>query len=91
MSTARRYSAFDIILITWNFRENAGTSIAGNNADDPLAVGGDVSDGETKGKGKAGFSAFAAIGLQDEAPEEEEDFGGLMVRCMRYFFDSHVY
>lgn len=57
--------------------------MANNNAG--LAVSGDASDDEPfRPKGKGGFSAFAAVGIDDGgvAEEEEEDFGGLMV-CTR--------
>ena len=64
-------------------REKAGTSVAGNNAAAPVDAG-DVSDDDFKPKGKAkpAFSAFAALGLEEPPAdeEEEEDFGGLMVR-----------
>ncbi|KAI0687291.1 hypothetical protein C8Q76DRAFT_686384 [Earliella scabrosa] len=64
-----------------DFWENAGTSIAGNNLDAPADAADDVDqDFAPKGKAKAGFSAFAALGIE-ESPvndEEEEDFGGLM-------------
>ena len=61
-------------------RENAGTSVAGNNL---AAVDGDDDD-VPQPKGKAGFSAFAALGIEEAAPEEEEeDFGGLMV-CLSH-------
>lgn len=61
------------VLIT--FREKAGESVANNNvlngADD------EVEDAPDKPK----VSAFAALGVEDTGaePEEEEDFGGLMV------------
>lgn len=61
-------------------RENAGTSVAGNNV---AAADGDDEDAPQQ-KGKASFSAFAALGIEEAAPEEEEeDFGGLMV-CPLY-------
>jgi hypothetical protein len=58
-------------------REKAGTSIEGNNA----TASGNVSDNEESfAKPKAGFSAYAALGLMEDVPaDEEEDFGGLMV------------
>ncbi len=62
-------------------RDKAGTSVANNNVN-TVAAGGDASDdGLPAPKGKPGFSAFAAIGIDDGggADEEEEDFGGLMV------------
>lgn len=62
-------------------RENAGVSVANNN------VAEDASDGEVAPK-KGGFSGFAAAGLSVEdppdVPDEEEDFGGLMVRDMSF-------
>ena len=73
-------------LIPTKSRENAGTSVAGNNLDTPID-GGDASDdgAKPKGKGKGGFSAFAALGMEDDGAndEEGEDFGGLMVRLVR--------
>ena len=58
-------------------RENAGTSVAGNN----LAIPQDDSEDDVpSGKKGGGFSAFAALGIEDTAQDEEEDFGGLMVR-----------
>ena len=58
-------------------RENAGTSVAGNN----LAIPQDDSEDDApSGKKGGGFSAFAALGIEDTAQDEEEDFGGLMVR-----------
>lgn len=46
-------------------------------------------DFKPKGKGKAGISAFAALGLEEPPVDEdgEEDFGGLMVCSnVSYFF-----
>ncbi|KAI0676694.1 hypothetical protein C8Q78DRAFT_1141729 [Trametes maxima] len=63
-----------------DFWDKAGTSVAGNNVDAPDNAG-DASDDDLKpkGKGKAGFSAFAAIGIEEPVEEEgDEDFGGLM-------------
>ncbi|KAI0070310.1 hypothetical protein K474DRAFT_1713450 [Panus rudis PR-1116 ss-1] len=64
-----------------DFWENAGTSIANNN----VAAAGDASDDDllARGKPKAGFSAFAAIGIEEPADgdaqdEDGEDYGGLM-------------
>lgn len=58
-------------------REKAGTSVAGNN----IEMSADPSDGDhqPQTQGKAGFSAFAALDVED-GPAEDEDFGGLMVR-----------
>ena len=57
-------------------RENAGTSVAGNNLATEAA---DEDDFAPPTKSKPSFSAFAALGIEEPA-EEEEDFGGLMVR-----------
>jgi hypothetical protein len=64
-------------------RAKAGTSVSGNN----ILGSGDTSDAEDViTKPKAGFSSFVSLGLMensgaaDQAEEEEEDFGGLMVR-----------
>jgi hypothetical protein len=56
------------------FRENAGTSVAGNNT---AAAEGDSDD--YNAKSSRGFSAFAALGVEDTGADENEDFGGLMV------------
>ncbi|KAI0751738.1 hypothetical protein C8Q80DRAFT_1159100 [Daedaleopsis nitida] len=63
-----------------DFWDNAGTSVAGNNVDAPETAGDEAdNDLQPQGKGKAGFSAFAALGMEEPpADEEEEDFGGLM-------------
>ena len=58
-------------------RENAGTSVAGNNLATEAA---DEDDFAPPAKSKPGFSAFAALGIEEPPAEEEEDFGGLMVR-----------
>lgn len=59
-------------------RETAGTSVAGNNVAAPADD--DAGDDAPPTKSKAGFSAFAALGLEEPAAEEEEeDYGGLMV------------
>ncbi|KAH7922410.1 hypothetical protein BV22DRAFT_1037540 [Leucogyrophana mollusca] len=64
-----------------DFWDQAGESVANNNAAVLKATGSDDEGGSVRGPG-SGFSAFAA--LQDEGagaanePEEEEDFGGLM-------------
>ncbi|CCM01032.1 uncharacterized protein FIBRA_03080 [Fibroporia radiculosa] len=62
-----------------DFWENAGTSIANNNAG-ISADAAEASDDDYKPQKKAGgFSAFAAIGIDEgDAAAEEEDFGGLM-------------
>lgn len=61
-------------------RENAGTSVAGNN----LATNAEDAEDDYVPPKKAGFSAFAALGIEEPAEEEEEeDFGGLMVRSWR--------
>ena len=75
------YSANALLtLLTSRSRENAGTSIANNNAGTSQDAGA-ASDDDTKPAKKAGFSAFAALGGDegDAAPDEDEDFGGLMV------------
>lgn len=62
------------------YREAAGTSVAGNNFSTANAEDAE-DDYAPKKNGKAGASAFAALGIEEAAPEEdEEDFGGLMVR-----------
>ena len=66
-------------------RENAGTSVAGNN----VATADGDDDYVPQQKGKAGFSAFAALGIEEAAPEEEdEDFGGLMVTYHTFMLDK---
>lgn len=69
------------------FRENAGTSVAGNN----LAVPEGASDDDTA-KGGQRFSAFAALGIEETGADEDEDFGGLMVsrRCPNSTTQSQV-
>lgn len=64
--------------MTFVRRENAGTSVAGNNA----VASGDASEDDTpKEKEKPGFSAFASLAPEDTiANDDDEDFGGLMVR-----------
>ena len=63
-------------------RETAGTSVANNNASSSQDAGA-ASDDDFKPAAKAGFSAFSALGGDDgdAAPDEGEDFGGLMVRA----------
>jgi hypothetical protein len=56
------------------FRENAGTSVAGNNT---VAAEGDSYD--YNANSSRGVSAFAALGIEDTGADENEDFGGLMV------------
>lgn len=60
-------------------RENAGTPVSGNNSA-ISANGGDASDEDSKPKKASGFSSFAALGTEDVPQDDEEDFGGLMVR-----------
>ena len=44
-------------------------------------MSGDASDDEQPaGKKSGGFSAFASLGVEDTPTDEDEDFGGLMVR-----------
>lgn len=72
-------------------REKAGESIENNSVD--LANGGHVSDHEDlpKSKTKGAFSGFAALNMEDAgaAEEEEEDFGGLMVRYYKNDVQAH--
>lgn len=73
------------IYLYLGIREKAGEPIATNpvaSASDPA----DQDDGsQSRSQGK--FSGFAALSMQDdgppEAPAEDEDFGGLMVRYSR--------
>lgn len=66
------------VLVNPLIREDAGTSVAGNNY---ATNEDDGDDYAPQTKSKPGFSAFAALGLEEPAAEEEEeDFGGLMVR-----------
>ncbi|KAL0949089.1 hypothetical protein HGRIS_009180 [Hohenbuehelia grisea] len=56
-----------------DYWEQAGESVAGN----VTSLGGDADDGAPPQS--KGFSSFAALGVDDGAPaDEEEDFGGLM-------------
>ena len=66
-------------------RDKAGTSVAGNNVDAPADAGAASDDDQPKGKASGGFSAFASLGMEDTAAndEEDEDFGGLMVSWTR--------
>ncbi|KAH9950143.1 hypothetical protein B0H21DRAFT_889299 [Amylocystis lapponica] len=60
-----------------DFWENAGTSVAHNNADISLDAGAPSDDAPQPQK--KGFSAFADLGVEDAGGvEEDEDFGGLM-------------
>ena len=79
--TCRTIPSVDCGLIHLIYREKAGTSVAGNNAVSPVDSGDASDDDKPKGKAKGNFSAFAALGMEDSAPqdEEDEDFGGLMV------------
>lgn len=64
-------------LRTVKCREQAGTSVAGNNVE---AHDDRSEDDLPRRKGAIGFSAFAALAPEDnEANEDQEDFGGLMV------------
>lgn len=60
-------------------RSKAGESVAGNSATASLNVS--DNEGITKKK-KGAFDGFAALGINpsDVGMEDEEDFGGLMVR-----------
>ena len=52
--------------------------MAGNNAE---AAAEQSDDDQPALQSKGGFSAFASFGVEEEAgAEEDEDFGGLMVR-----------
>lgn len=69
-------------ILTIRSRDKAGDSTADQKT---LPVdAGDASDGEINANGKArgGFSGFAALEAEggEGGAEEEEDFGGLMVR-----------
>jgi hypothetical protein len=57
-------------------RENAGETVANSNISSLTA--GDASDEDIQKGG--GSSAFGALDVMDAGAEEEEDFGGLMVR-----------
>jgi hypothetical protein len=63
-----------------SYRAKAGTSVANNN----LVESGDTHDVEEPiAKASTGFSSFASLGMMDgseQVAEEDEDFGGLMVR-----------
>ena len=64
-------------------REKAGTSVAGNNADQ-------LDDEGTQPVKAPGLSAFAALAEGDgPADEEQEDYGGLMV-CLSYIVCRYV-
>ena len=71
-------------------REQVGTSAAGNN----LASTNDISDGDLA-LNQGAFSSFAALGATDSLGQvdEEEDFGGLMVRItsIRSRWDCNFY
>lgn len=70
-------------------REKAGTSISNNNVGISLN-GGDVSDNDSKPKQAGGFSSFTALGGDVGALDEEEDFGGLMVRFILSIIKNFV-
>lgn len=62
-------------------RENAGESVANNKIEPAL-------EDDVPVRQKSGFSAFAALSVDDAGgpePEDDEDFGGLMVRVTRNF------
>lgn len=58
-------------------RDTAGETIAGNNEIVNLTFKDDDDDVPVAKSG-----GFAALGVEDGAPEEDEDFGGLMVRAL---------
>jgi hypothetical protein len=63
-----------------HYRDKVGTSDAGNNVAS-TAKGSNV-ENQSSALGSSGFSSFAALGMEDGSGQvdEEEDFGGLMVR-----------
>ena len=66
-----------------SYREKAGTSVAGNNV---VSVDEQSEDDQSKTRSQGGFSAFADLGVEGVGAEDEddEDFGGLMVRKVLY-------
>jgi hypothetical protein len=74
---------FTTIKRLWNRRNKTGESVVNNNNLTSDAADGTDRDDRPSGNFNVGFSGFAALDMTDMtggAPDEEEDFGGLMVR-----------
>jgi hypothetical protein len=64
-------------------RDNVGESVINNS----LAQIGDSDDNAPTSKARPGLSSFSAVSMQDDGPpevDENEDFGGLMVRLVTF-------
>ena len=73
-------SHLDVYNIGAHHRDKVGTSVAGN--DLASTAGGSNAEDQSNAPQSSDFSSFAALGMEGGPGQvdEEEDFGGLMVR-----------
>lgn len=90
-------TTIDLLTAEWlkRIRDKVGQSVA-NNTLATEQIGDSDADNAPTAKAKSSFSAFSALSTQDDGPpevDENEDFGGLMVRLgitFEIYYNCHT-